>query len=342
VNDSRQSFCEQCGAQLAPEMRFCEACGKPVAPPAQPAAPSPSAAAPAVSADGLAAPVPTPSTAAPRPTNRGLFVVLALVGLVVVLGCMAICLFGLIFARSQPGTSGALPASRPPIAAATGAAAPITVPPSVPTQKSPSTLPTQPAPTPAPVQDANTLLTTGQAQVANLKGTRFTFERTDGSTTSKGSGWLQMPDRAAYTIGEGTERVIVSNQMWSRPDSTAAWTTEMSVGPLNNPIAWLQILPCVTSPRVMPASTASGETLSTLSFLLASNAATCVSAGSVQALSGEGTVVLRPQNDGIARLYYNLTFTGQQLRGGVNAPLQITVEFSEWNNGSLPVIQAPR
>ena len=339
MSATRQNLCEQCGAQLAPEMRFCEACGKPVVPPAPP---SPSAVAPAMSADRLAGSVPSPSSAAPRPPNRGLFVGLAIAGLVLVFGCMAVCLFGVILARSQPGTPGALSASRLPIAAATGTAAPTTAPPSSPTPKSSATGPTQPAPTSAPVQDATTLLTTSQTQVANLKGTRFAFERTDGPTTSKGSGWLQMPDRASYTIGEGTERVIVRNQMWSRPDNTAAWTTEMYVGPLNNPIAWLQILQCVTSPRVMPASSASGETSSTLSFRLTSNAATCASAGSVQALNGEGSVVLRPQNNGIARLYFNLTFTGQQSRGGVNAPLQITVEFSDWNGGSLPAIQAPR
>jgi len=200
-----------------------------------------------------------------------------------------------------------------------------------------------PMPAAAPTPESpSALLSAALAQLGNLKGARFTFERTDGSTTSKGRGVLLMPDRASYTIGDGTERVIVRNQIWSRPNSTAAWTIEMSVGPLNNPIAWLQILQCVTSPRVMPPSTATGETLTVLSFLLASNAATCASAGSVQSLSGEGTVYLRPQGAGIARLYYNLTYTGQQLRGGVNAPMQITVEFSDWNSGNLPAIEAPR
>lgn len=202
-------------------------------------------------------------------------------------------------------------------------------------------------PVPIPVatptsEDPSALLSAAQAQLGNLKGARFTFDRTDGSTTSKGRGVILMPDRASYTLGEGTERVIVRNQMWSRSNSTAAWTTEVYVGPLNNPVARLQILQCATSPRVMPPSTATGETLPVLSFILPSNAATCASAADVQSLGGEGTVALRPNSEGIARLYYNLTYTGQQLRGGVNAPFQITVEFTDWNSGNLPTIDTPR
>ena len=96
-------FCEHCGAQISAKAEFCKICGKPVAPTAPPAlAPAP----PFVRAQ--------PPVAAPRP-NRGLIVGLAIVGVFVVLGCLAIAAFGFLFMQSKPAVLSQSPVGTPQV-----------------------------------------------------------------------------------------------------------------------------------------------------------------------------------------------------------------------------------
>ncbi len=96
-------FCEHCGATLAPDALFCEACGRSVA-------------APVASAEQLAAPLAAPPAATPRPANRGLIVGLAIVGVLVVLGCLAVGVFGFWFLQSKPAVTSQLSAGTPEVA----------------------------------------------------------------------------------------------------------------------------------------------------------------------------------------------------------------------------------
>lgn len=75
-------FCEQCGAQLAPNTKFCEQCGHPVVTPAT----APTTVPP------VATPI-APQTNAPRSSNRTLVIGLA-VGVVALIACLALAAFG--------------------------------------------------------------------------------------------------------------------------------------------------------------------------------------------------------------------------------------------------------
>jgi hypothetical protein len=196
----------------------------------------------------------------------------------------------------------------------------------------------------AAAKDPVALLAAAQAQVAGLKAARLAFQRTLSDKTSSGSGWLRMPDRISYTIGEGadqTEWVILGNRSWFRDSSNSQWTTGITVPLINNPHAWLQLLQCAAKPRALQPETVGGEARSVVAFNLTSKPTDCAAVTGVQSVSGGGALSLRQRDQKIARLRYDLVYTGQMLRGGVNAPLQITLDFSDWNSDTLPEIVAP-
>ncbi len=126
---STSHFCEHCGAMLASDARFCEACGTPVESLAQPAPASPGA-------------------ATPRSTNRRLFVGVAIAGVIITLGCLAIAAFGFLFLQNKPPSLSQLLASTPQIAMATPSVTRTNIPATI--TLSPTAKPVLPTSTPSP------------------------------------------------------------------------------------------------------------------------------------------------------------------------------------------------
>lgn len=109
---SETRSCEQCGAALAAGARFCEICGTPLAPIAS--AP-PEATPPVASAPAPAAPPASPPAVTPPRSSRGMLVGLGIVGVIVVLGCLAVAAFGFWFLQSKPAAPVVLPVSTPQV-----------------------------------------------------------------------------------------------------------------------------------------------------------------------------------------------------------------------------------
>jgi hypothetical protein len=220
--------------------------------------------------------------------------------------------------------------------------------PTTPMAKAPAGTQTQSAPaTPTTaVQDPNTLLATAKTQVASLKRARFTFQRTAYDTQSSGAGWLQMPDRAQYTLSEGSKTVewlVVRNQPWFRDHSGAEWVMGIqTVALVNNPAVWLHLLSCAQQPRLLLPETIGSDACYVVTFNVApAKPGDCDPFTGLTALSGDGVLYLRQKDGGIQRLSYNLTFSHLMHGGSSNETMQVALDLSEWN-GNLPAIEEPR
>ena len=134
-----------------------------------------------------------PPVAAPRPTNRGLIVGLAIVGVPVVLGCLAIGVFGFWFTQSKPTVSSQLPVGTPQVAIAPLSVVPTngarstpaspTQPPSVATRVQPTSAPlltAAPKPSPIPVTVPCACWFTAD-DFKSLAGMPTDFEQSEGS-----------------------------------------------------------------------------------------------------------------------------------------------------------------
>ena len=185
MNTSRS--CEHCGVALAADARFCETCGKPVTPIAQPENSVPQAA-PMVSADRPAAPVAAPPTAAPRSSNRGLMIGLAIVGVLVVFGCLAVGVVGFWFMQSKPAVTSPLPAGTSQVVVVPTYNAPTNVAPTnMPTKAPPSIAPTIQLPTSAPLATNTPSLPAGVLFLDDFAS----------QDVSKRNGWMLASDDVA-------------------------------------------------------------------------------------------------------------------------------------------------
>ncbi|MCL4534707.1 MAG: hypothetical protein M1370_06050 [Bacteroidetes bacterium] len=323
-------FCGQCGAPLTGGGRFCRECIQAALAQEETGAQPPRA---------IVTIGPRVAVAAPRPARQRPLRLFAAVLLAMLAG-------GVLWwwLRYQP--AGASGGGAPPATIAAGPEAPAPLTAATPEPSATGIAVSQvsrpPATATATAPDPAGLLGAAQQRLAGLRKARFTFQRTAFNARSFGRGWLEMPDRAEYTLTGDAPAVdwrVVRWEQWTRRDADEEWARGISsVSLVNNPTIWLQLLDHAREARTLPPERVDGVPAQAIAFKVAPAKPGDIDPA-LTALGGDAIVFLRQPDNVLLRLVLDLSFTA--VRGETRSQvLQVSLDLSDWN-ASLPAITEP-